>query len=75
MAIVLVIALSGGPAAQPLFSTSNPQDADQEVGLLKLLGLQASPESIDYVQNRTQFQLHTLLTEQRHPKTLSLIHI
>jgi len=38
-------------------------------GLLKLLGLEASPESIDFVQRKTQFQLHTLLTEQRHPKT------
>jgi N-acetylmuramic acid 6-phosphate (MurNAc-6-P) etherase len=37
-----------------------------------LLGLEASPESIDYVQNKTQFQLHTLLTEQRHPKTWNL---
>jgi len=41
-------------------------------GLLKLLGLEASPESIDYVQRKTQFQLHTLLTEQRHPKTWNL---
>jgi N-acetylmuramic acid 6-phosphate (MurNAc-6-P) etherase len=32
----------------------------------------ASPESIDYVQRKTQFQLHTLLTEQRHPKTWNL---
>ncbi len=52
--------------------------ADQEtapasrMGLLKLLSLTPSPESIDYVQNKTQFQLHTLLTEQRHPKTLNL---
>jgi len=41
-------------------------------GLLKLLGLEASPESIDFVQRKTQFQLHTLLTEQRHPKTWNL---
>ncbi|HOW86092.1 MAG TPA: hypothetical protein P5119_02905 [Candidatus Aminicenantes bacterium] len=38
-------------------------------GLLKLLGIEPSAESVDYVQNKTQFQLHTLLTEQRHPKT------
>ncbi|MDH7512138.1 MAG: hypothetical protein QHH14_04215 [Clostridiales bacterium] len=31
-----------------------------------------SPESINYVQNKTEFQLHTLLTEQRHPKTWNL---
>jgi N-acetylmuramic acid 6-phosphate (MurNAc-6-P) etherase len=43
-----------------------------KVSLLRLLGLAASPESIDYVQNKTQFQLHTLLTEQRHPKTWNL---
>lgn len=41
-------------------------------GLLQLLGLEVSPESLDYVQNKTQFQLHTLLTEQRHPKTWNL---
>ena len=38
-------------------------------GLLKLMGIEPSTESIDYVQNKTQFQLHTLLTEQRHQKT------
>ncbi len=41
-------------------------------GLLRLLGLEVSAESLDYVQNKTQFQLHTLLTEQRHPKTWNL---
>jgi N-acetylmuramic acid 6-phosphate (MurNAc-6-P) etherase len=46
--------------------------AGQEVGLLRLLGITPSAESIDYVQNKTQFQLHTLLTEQRHPKTWNL---
>ncbi len=50
--------------------TAPPQEP--KVGLLRLLGLSASPESIDYVQNKTQFQLHTLLTEQRHPKTWNL---
>ncbi len=70
-------------AAPPLCATPAPQASAQEVGpsplpqegevgLLKLLGLAASPESIDYVQNKTQFQLHTLLTEQRHPKTWNL---
>ena len=38
-------------------------------GLLKLLGIEPSAESVDYVQTKTQFQLHTLLTEQRHQKT------
>ncbi len=45
---------------------------EADAGLLRLLGISASPESIDYVVNRTQFQLHTLLTEQRHPKTWNL---
>ncbi len=40
--------------------------------LLKLLDIAPSPESIDYVQDKTQFQLHTLLTEQRHIKTWNL---
>jgi len=48
-------------------ATSRP-----EAGLLRLLGITASPESLDYVVNKSQFQLHTLLTEQRHPKTWNL---
>ncbi|MFC2141991.1 hypothetical protein ACFLR7_03555 [Acidobacteriota bacterium] len=40
--------------------------------LLSLLKLSPSPQSRDYVENKTQFQLHTLLTEQRHPKTWNL---
>jgi N-acetylmuramic acid 6-phosphate etherase len=40
--------------------------------LLQWLGIEPSAESIDYVENKTQFQLHTLLTEQRHQKTWSL---
>jgi N-acetylmuramic acid 6-phosphate (MurNAc-6-P) etherase len=43
--------------------------ADPKAGLLRLLGVEPLPESIDYVQTKTQFQLHTLLTEQRHQKT------
>jgi N-acetylmuramic acid 6-phosphate (MurNAc-6-P) etherase len=49
-----------------------PFQTEADAGLLRLLGITASPESIDYVVNRTQFQLHTLLTEQRHPKTWNL---
>ena len=58
--------------ASPGSRTSGPQAQDGEIGLLKLLGIEAPPESIDYVRNKTQFQLHTLLTEQRHPKTWNL---
>lgn len=36
------------------------------------LGLPPSPASDEFVHKRTQFQLHTLLTEQRHPKTWNL---
>ncbi|MDD8020112.1 MAG: hypothetical protein PHU81_02860 [Acidobacteriota bacterium] len=44
----------------------------QSASLLELLGIEVSPESLDYLQDKTQFQLHTLLTEQRHPKTWNL---
>lgn len=40
--------------------------------ILSLLNIKPSPQSIDYVHNKKQFQLHTLLTEQRHPKTWNL---
>jgi N-acetylmuramic acid 6-phosphate (MurNAc-6-P) etherase len=40
--------------------------------LLSLLKLATAPQSRDYVENKKQFQLHTLLTEQRHPKTWNL---
>ncbi|MBZ5497011.1 MAG: hypothetical protein LAP85_11465 [Acidobacteriia bacterium] len=40
--------------------------------LLDLLELEPAPLSIDYVENRKQFHLFSLLTEQRHPKTWNL---
>jgi len=46
--------------------------AEQKSSLLKLLKITPSLESVDYVRNKIQFQLHTLLTEQRHPKTWNL---
>jgi N-acetylmuramic acid 6-phosphate etherase len=45
---------------------------EEKMSLLRFLGIMPSPESLDYVQNKTQFQMHTLLTEQRHPKTWNL---
>ncbi len=36
------------------------------------LGLPPLPASTEFVRQRTQFQLHTLLTEQRHPRTWNL---
>jgi len=48
----------------------DPQAAGEaKEGLLRFLGIEPSAESVDYVQTKTQFQLHTLLTEQRHQKT------
>jgi N-acetylmuramic acid 6-phosphate (MurNAc-6-P) etherase len=41
-------------------------------GILSLLKIAPGPQSIDYVQEKTQYQLHTLLTERRHPKTWNL---
>jgi N-acetylmuramic acid 6-phosphate etherase len=40
--------------------------------LLDLLELEPSPLSIDYMENKQQFHLYSLLTEQRHPKTWNL---
>lgn len=37
-----------------------------------VLGITPSAESVDYVDSKQQFQLHTLLTEQRHPETMDL---
>ncbi len=60
-------------AAAVLATLLAPAAGGQADGsLLQLLGITASPESVDYVVGKTQFQLHTLLTEQRHPKTWSL---
>lgn len=40
--------------------------------ILDLLALRPSAESLDYVQHKDQFHLHTLLTEQRHERTWDL---
>jgi len=62
-AVLLCVALvpAGGQEAQT--------EGGPKGGLLKLLGVEPSAESVDYVQTKTQFQLHTPLTEQRHQKT------
>ena len=46
--------------------------SEGEINLLQLMGITPSPESVDYIRNKTQFQLHTLITEQRHSKTWDL---
>jgi N-acetylmuramic acid 6-phosphate (MurNAc-6-P) etherase len=40
--------------------------------ILDLLNIDSSEQSRDYVTNQKEFQLHNLLTEQRHPKTWDL---
>jgi N-acetylmuramic acid 6-phosphate etherase len=65
-AAFLSFASGSGPAGRP-----GPLIPGEE-NLLKLLGISPSPESIDYIVGKTPFQLHTLLTEQRHPKTWML---
>jgi len=66
----LLLAASLGPALTG--SQETPSAQPVEDNLLRLLGIQASEESLDYVMNKTPFQLSTLLTEQRHPKTMIL---
>jgi len=60
----------------PSNNRAGPQESqaapEKKTTLLRLLELIPSPESIDYVQEKTQDQLHPLLTEQRHPKTWNL---
>ncbi|MGA1794966.1 MAG: hypothetical protein ACMUIL_03805 [bacterium] len=46
----------------------NREDPD----ILSLLDITPSALSIDYVTNKGRFQVHTLITEQRHPKTWNL---
>lgn len=64
-------AVSG--AAAVLLALAAAWASQESVGakgnLLQLLGIEPSAESVDYVENKTPFQLHTLLTEQRHAKT------
>lgn len=62
-AALVCIALTSGAGQETVTAGAEPG------GLLKLLGVEPSAESIDYVRTKTQFQLHTLLTEQRHQKT------
>jgi len=56
------------------FSYAQTEPAEQlpTGNLLKLLQIIPSARSVDFVQNQTQFQLHSLPTEQRHPKTSNL---
>ncbi len=68
LAAALLMPLAAGPAQDLPAPAALPADGP----LLKLLGIAASAESMDYVVAKTPFQLHTLLTEQRHAKTWNL---
>ncbi|MGD0783077.1 MAG: hypothetical protein ABSA30_09500, partial [Candidatus Aminicenantales bacterium] len=67
--VVLIAAVSAVPAAD---RAGQETAAASDGPLLRFLGIGASAESMDYVVHKSQFQLHTLPTEQRHPKTWSL---
>jgi N-acetylmuramic acid 6-phosphate etherase len=72
VAAALVLAGARPPRAYVLAGDQEAVPADTKASLLKLLGVEPSAESVDYVRTKTQFQLHTLLTEQRHQKTWPL---
>ncbi|WDS35438.1 hypothetical protein [Pseudoxanthomonas sp.] len=40
--------------------------------MIERLGITPCAQSIDYLEHKQQFQLHALLTEQRHPRTTGL---
>lgn len=77
---LLAGALAGALAALSACSSHGGAQADAASGssaaeqqdILQLLGVTPSDESRDYVANKGQFQLHTLLTEQRHKATWDL---
>jgi len=72
-ALVLALLLAAPPDVLRGAGRTQAPSADPAAeSVLRLLGVPVSDESADYVANKTQFQLHTLLTEQRHPKTWNL---
>jgi N-acetylmuramic acid 6-phosphate etherase len=70
--LALLAAAAGLVATGTGAGARGQETAGSGGNLLKLLGVEPSAESVDYVQTKTQFQLHTLLTEQRHQKTWPL---
>jgi len=75
--ILGLIVLGLSMARSPVVPAGQETAAAQPVAanILQLLGVTVSPESQDYVAAKTQFQLHTLLTEQRHPRTMNLSRV
>jgi len=51
------------------FQQNPPLETQAKTTLLRLLGITPSPDSIDFIQNKTQYFLDNLLSEQPHPKT------
>ncbi|MCJ7579658.1 MAG: hypothetical protein MUP98_03880 [Candidatus Aminicenantes bacterium] len=51
------------------FQQKPPPESRPKTTLLKLLDITPSPDSIDFIQNKTLFFLQNILTEQSHPKT------
>jgi N-acetylmuramic acid 6-phosphate etherase len=52
-----------------------PCFADTKNYYLNILKITQSEQSKDYVNNKKQFQLHTLITEQSHPATENLTEV
>ncbi|MEN8154195.1 MAG: hypothetical protein ABFR75_09230 [Acidobacteriota bacterium] len=55
-----------------LFFSVNCHKAVKDPDILDILKIDQSKQSLDYVNNQKQFQLHSLITEQRHKKTWDL---
>ena len=69
--VFLLLVGAGGPGGRARAQETVPS-VDAKAGLLKLLEIEPAAESVDFIRTKTQFQLHTLLTEQRHQKTWPL---
>jgi N-acetylmuramic acid 6-phosphate etherase len=68
-----IIFLAASSLSNPYRSSQESQSlSEKKPPLLRLLDIMPSPESIEFVQGKTRFQLHTLPAEQRHPKTWNL---
>jgi N-acetylmuramic acid 6-phosphate etherase len=68
----LILFATSSPLSSHRSSQESQSISEKKPTLLKLLDIMPSPESIDFVQEKTQFQLHDLPAEQRHPKTWNL---
>jgi N-acetylmuramic acid 6-phosphate etherase len=69
---LLAIVTFGASASFAQASSVLISNVDSTPKLLDTLNITPSKESVDYVNNKKQFQLNSLLTEQRHPKTWNL---